>query len=62
MIGPFRFIFAIIWFAIGLGIIGTLKDCTANMANEAAIANRRGGISYGEWNRTLLDGRTSNKK
>lgn len=47
MLGPFRFIFTIIWFAIGLGIAGTLKDRTAIMGREAAIAHQRGGISYG---------------
>ena len=38
MLGPIRFVFVIIWFAIGLGIAGTLKDCTAIMGKEAAIA------------------------
>jgi hypothetical protein len=54
MIGPIRFIFVVIWFAIGLGIAGTLKDCTAIMANKAAIAHQHGGISYGWWNRRLV--------
>ena len=57
MIGPIRFILALIWFAIGLGVVGTLKNCTATMANEAAIANKRGGISYGHWNRRMLNGK-----
>lgn len=56
MLGPFRFIFTIIWFAIGLGIAGTLKDCTAMMGKEAAKAHQHGGISYGWWNRQLVDG------
>lgn len=46
MIGPIRFVFVIIWFAIGLGIVGSLKDCTAMMGKEAAIATKRGGISW----------------
>ena len=54
MQGPIRFVFTIIWFAIGLGIAGTLKDCTATMARHAAIAHKHGGISYGWWNRQLV--------
>ena len=56
MLGPIRFVFVIIWFAIGLGIAGTLKDCTANMASEAATANKNGGISYKSWNGKILNG------
>ncbi len=62
MMGPIRFVFAVIWFAIGLGVAGTLKDCTATMGKEAAIANKRGGISYGWWNRSLLEGRVQSQK
>jgi hypothetical protein len=53
MAGPIKFVFTIIWFAIGLGMIGSLKECTAIMGKEAAIATKNGGISYGKWNRTL---------
>jgi len=56
MRGPFHFIFTIIWFAIGLGVAGTLKDCTATMGKEAANAHRLGGISYSWWNRQLVGG------
>lgn len=61
MIGPIRFVFAVIWFAIGLSIAGTLKDCTATMGKEAAIAHKRGGISYGWWNRQLVGSGSSKK-
>lgn len=57
MIGPIRFVFTIIWFAIGLAMVGTLKDCTASMGKEAAIAHKRGGISYSWWNRKLNSGK-----
>lgn len=57
MLGPIRFVFVIIWFAIGLSIVGTLKDATVSMSKEAAIAHKHGGISYGWWNRALLDGK-----
>lgn len=53
MVGPIKFVFTIIWFAIGLGMIGSLKECTSIMGKEAAIATKRGGTSYGEWNRKL---------
>lgn len=62
MSGPFRFVFTLIWFAIGLGMIGTLKDCTSAMGKEAAIAHQQGGISYGWWNRQLLSGGKSLRK
>lgn len=62
MLGPIRFVFVIIWFAIGLGIAGTLKDCTAIMGKEAAIAHKRGGISYGWWNRQLVGDGADKKK
>jgi len=54
MIGPIRFVFTIIWFAIALSVVGTLKACTSIMAGQAAIANQRGGISYAWWNRQLV--------
>lgn len=54
MIGPIRFVFTIIWFAIGLSMVGTLKDCTNAMGKEAVKAHQHGGISYRKWNRQLL--------
>lgn len=54
MTGPIRFVFTIIWFAIGLAMVGTLKDCTGAMGREAAKAHMKGGISYGWWNRQLV--------
>lgn len=62
MIGPIRFVFVVIWFAIGLSIVGTLKDCTAMMGKEAAIAHKRGGISYGWWNRQLANAKPQEDK
>ena len=57
MRGPIQFVFVVIWFAIGLAMVGTLKDCTGSMAKEAATATKRGGISYGWWNRQLVGGK-----
>ncbi len=54
MKGPINFVFIVIWFAIGLAMIGTLKDCTAKMGKEAAIVHKRGGISYKWWNTKLV--------
>ena len=56
MSGPIRFVFSIIWFAIGLSMIGTLQECTASMGRQAATAQKQDGISYGQWNRELLRG------
>ena len=61
MSGPVRFVFSIIWFAIGLNMIGTLQECTASMGHEAAKAQQRDTISYGKWNRELLRGGKSKK-
>ncbi len=56
MMGPIRFVFAVIWFAIGLATVGTLKDCTAIMAGKAVKAQEQ-TISIGWWNRQLLRGK-----
>jgi hypothetical protein len=53
MTGPIRFVFTVIWFAIGLAMVGTLKDCTATMMGHAAKAQKQ-TISYGWWNRQLM--------
>lgn len=53
MKGPIGFVFTVIWFAIGLATVGTLKDCTMVMAGKAAKAQQQ-GISYGKWNRQLV--------
>ena len=53
MRGPIGFVFTVIWFAIGLAMVGTLKDCTMAMAGKAAMAQRQ-SISYGRWNRQLV--------
>jgi hypothetical protein len=53
MIGPIRFVFTVISFAIGLSMVGTLKDCTAIMAGKAAKAQQQ-TISYSWWNRQLV--------
>lgn len=53
MIGPVRFVFSVMWIAIGLATIGTLKDCTMVMANKAAKSQQTETISLGRWNRML---------
>ena len=53
MIGPIRFVFTVMWFAIGLATVGTLKDWTAVMAKNAAKSHQTEVISYGWWNRQL---------
>jgi len=51
--GPIRFVFMILWFAIGLSMIGELQTCTLAMAGKASAAQRQ-MLSYGRWNRRLL--------
>lgn len=54
MIGPIRFVFTVLWFAIGLAMVGTLKDCTATMMGRAAHAQRHEVISCQWWNKQLV--------
>lgn len=56
MSGPIKFVFTIIWFAIGLGIAGNLIEATGIMGREAAKAHIHGGMSFGWWNRQLVNG------
>ena len=53
MSGPIRFVFTIIWIAIGLSTIGTLKDCTSMMGKEAVKAHQQHGMSLTWWNNQL---------
>lgn len=53
MLGPIRFVFMILWFAIGLAMIGSLKDLTMIMAGEAAKAHNSGGLSFRKFNEML---------
>ncbi len=57
ILGPIRFVFAIVWFAIGLAVVGSLKEGTLLMAKQAATTHQRGGISFGKWNRQLVGGK-----
>lgn len=52
MSGPIRFVYMIIWIAIGMSTLGTLRDCTrvmAGLANES----QQNEFSLGKWNRLL---------
>lgn len=53
MKGPVNFVFAIIWFAIGLSTLGLLKDCTMVMAGHAVQSQRHEVLSLGNWNRKI---------
>ena len=48
-----RLVQSLIAFAIGAAIIGSLGDLVFDSQREAAKALKRGGISYGQWNRQL---------
>ena len=50
-----RFVAAIIWIGIFLGMIDCLVDATKYMGNQAAQAHQVGLISYGRFSRLLTD-------
>lgn len=54
MIGPVRFVFSVMWIAIGLATLGILKDCTMVMAGKAAHSQKNEMLSLGAWNRKLF--------
>lgn len=60
MRGPINFVYTVIWFAIGLATLGTLKDCTRVMMGYAIEANQN-QMSLGAWNRELLKPHDKNK-
>ena len=45
---------SIISFAIGAALIGTLGDLVFGAKQDASATIKRGGMSYGDWNRKLL--------
>lgn len=55
MSGPIRFVFTVIWFAIALQSCGVLMDATKIMASIAVETHQHSGISYGWWNRQLVN-------
>ena len=48
-----KLIQTIIAFAISAACLGTLGDLVFDAKKDAAKAMKRGGISYGAWNRKL---------
>lgn len=52
MRGPISFVFTILWFAIGLATIGTIKECSRVMMGHALEAQEN-QMSLGKWNRVL---------
>lgn len=48
-----QFVRSVIAFAIGAACCGTLGDLVFSSKKDAESAYRRGGMSYGEWNRRL---------
>lgn len=53
VIGPVRFVISILWFAIALSAIGTIKDCSRIMAGYAVEANQQ-QLSLKKWNQKLI--------
>lgn len=54
MNGPVRFVFSVIWLAIVLDTLGTLRSCTKALGDKAAYSQRHEVISLGNWNRKLI--------
>jgi hypothetical protein len=48
-----RFVGVLIWFAIGLSMVGTLRQCTAVLAGKAS-KSRQEDFSFGHWSRKLI--------
>ncbi len=48
-----RLIQAVLGFAIAAALVGSLGDAIFDAKGKAAQAVKRGGISYGQWNRKL---------
>lgn len=58
MVGPVRFVFAIIWIGIFLGSLGTLSSCTRVMLGYAVEAQQDQYMSLSKWNRKLVERQT----
>lgn len=54
MLGIVQFVRSVVIFAIALAIAGTLVEATGCVGREAALAHRRGGISFVWLNRQLV--------
>lgn len=54
MRGPINFVFTVLWIAIGLATIGTLKQCTLVMAGYA-VESQSQQLSLVNWNKKLND-------
>ncbi len=52
MKGPINFVFTILWIAIGLATLGSLKQCTLVMAGYAVEAQDE-QLSLVRWNNRL---------
>lgn len=55
MNGPFRFVFSVLWLAIALSTLGTLRECTLSMAGMADTSVRHDVLSLSKLNHSLLD-------
>lgn len=53
MVGPIRFVFSVLWLAIALNILGTLRSCTSSLGSMAAHSQQEQVLELGKWNRVL---------
>lgn len=61
MRGPINFVFTVLWFAVGLATLGTLRDCSRVMMGYAIEANQK-QMSLSAWNRELFKPQDKDKK
>lgn len=53
MRGPINFVLSVFWIAIGLSMVGSLKQCTYTMMGYA-VESRDQQLSLTKWNQKLL--------
>ncbi len=53
MAGPVRFVIMVLWIAIALDTLGTLRGCTRTFADKAAHSQQQENLELGQWNRLL---------
>ena len=59
--GVMRFVFALIWIALALGVTGELVDATIFAKQNAAKAFVTKGVSASWWNNYILDAKPTIK-
>ena len=53
MLGPVRFVFTVLWIAIALHTLGSLRACTKYLGTKAGYSQQHETLELGKWNREL---------